>query len=71
MVEAVAATSPHVRAAGPCDVDAVRALWSSARSDHAVTPDREEAVRRLIAHAPGSLLVAEQDGEIIGALIAA
>src|SRR4029079_19172611 len=68
---AVAATSPLVRAAEPADVDAVRALWSSARSEHAVTPDREEAVRRLIDHAPGSLLVAEQDGECVGALIAA
>ena len=52
-------------------MDAVRALWSSSRSEHAVTPDREEAVRRLIDHAPGSLLVAEQDGEVVGALIAA
>jgi ribosomal protein S18 acetylase RimI-like enzyme len=67
----VVAHALHVRAAEPRDVDAVRALWSSARSEHAVTPDREEAVRRLIAHAPGSLLVAEQEGEVVGALIAA
>ena len=65
------AHAPHVRAATPADVEAVRALWSEARSEHAVTPDTEDAVRRLLAHAPGSLLVAEEGGEVVGVLIAA
>ena len=60
-----------MRPATPDDVDAVRALWSDARSEHAVTPDTEDAVRRLLAHAPGSLLVAEDGGVLVGVLIAA
>jgi ribosomal protein S18 acetylase RimI-like enzyme len=67
----VAHAAPQVRAATPGDVDAVRALWSQARSEHAVTPDTAEAVLRLLAHAPGALLVAEDRGEVVGVLIAA
>jgi ribosomal protein S18 acetylase RimI-like enzyme len=62
---------PTIRAAQPADVPEVLALWSLARSRHAVTPDREADVRRLISQTPGSLLVAELDGRVIGALIAA
>jgi ribosomal protein S18 acetylase RimI-like enzyme len=46
-------------------------LWSEARSEHASTADRVEDVERLIADSPAALLVAERDGEIVGALIAA
>jgi ribosomal protein S18 acetylase RimI-like enzyme len=46
-------------------------LWSETRSDHASTPDRLDDVERLVAESPASLLVAELDGEIVGALIAA
>jgi ribosomal protein S18 acetylase RimI-like enzyme len=53
------------------DVSAVLNLWEEARSEHASTPDRAEEVERLIDDSPAALLVAEQDGEIIGALIAA
>lgn len=47
------------------------ALWAQARSGHASTPDRLDDVQRLLATMPGSLLVAEADGVIVGALIAA
>ena len=47
------------------------ALWGEARSEHASTADRLEHVERLIAQMPGSLLVAERDGAIAGARIAA
>jgi ribosomal protein S18 acetylase RimI-like enzyme len=40
-------------------------------STHASTPDRREDVERLIDDSPAALLVAERDGEIVGALIAA
>ena len=53
------------------DLPAVLALWGSARSEHASTPDSTDALERLITDSPGALLVAERDGEIVGALIAA
>jgi ribosomal protein S18 acetylase RimI-like enzyme len=45
-------------------------LWTEARSGHASTTDRLADVERLIADSPAALLVAERDGEIVGALIA-
>lgn len=50
---------------------AVLELWSQARSEHASTPDRIDDVERLVAESPAALLVAERNGEIVGALIAA
>ena len=46
-------------------------LWQGARSEHASTADHLEEVERLTTDSPAALLVAEQDGEILGALIAA
>jgi ribosomal protein S18 acetylase RimI-like enzyme len=53
------------------DVAAVLDLWQQARSGHASTADRLEDVERLVGESPAALLVAERDGEIVGALIAA
>ena len=50
---------------------AVLALWAESRSGHASTDDRVEDVERLVADSPAALLVAEREGEIVGALIAA
>jgi ribosomal protein S18 acetylase RimI-like enzyme len=61
----------NVRRCERCDVPEVLALWELARSDHASTPDRVDDVERLVADSPAALLVAERDGEIVGALIAA
>ena len=47
------------------------ALWREARSEHASTPDRVEGVEHLVTDSPAALLVAEREGEIVGALIAA
>jgi len=58
------------RAGTATDVQQVLDLWDAARSDHAETPDTQEAVHRLLDTDPGSLLVAE-DGELVGALVAA
>jgi ribosomal protein S18 acetylase RimI-like enzyme len=60
-----------LRAARPQDISAVLALWEQARSEQARTPDRRVNVERLIAECAGSLLLAEVDGEVVGALIAA
>lgn len=53
------------------EMSAVLDLWQQARSEHASTSDRIPDVQRLISQAPGSLLVADADGVIVGALIAA
>ena len=58
-----------VRLARRDDLGAVMVLWGGARSAHAVTEDTPERVAGLIASE--SLLVAEDGGEIVGALIAA
>ena len=60
-----------VRAARAQETSAILELWQQARSEHATTPDRFEDVQGLLAEMPGSLLVAEADGAILGALIAA
>jgi len=68
-----AAPPSLVRAAGPADIPAVLALWAAARSPNASTPDTPQGLERLLAAAPGSLLVAEDapGGAIVGALVAA
>jgi ribosomal protein S18 acetylase RimI-like enzyme len=58
-----------IRPAAAGDVDAVLALWDGARSAHAVTADTPERVAGLVA--AEALLVAEADGAIVGAVIAA
>ena len=63
--------SAVVRPATPADVDAVLDLWGVARTAAAVTEDTPEAVSGLIEHDPGALLVAEVDGLVVGALVAA
>jgi len=60
-----------VRAAQPAEAPSILDLWQGARSEHATTPDRIEDVRRLLAETPGSLLVAELGGVLVGALVAA
>ena len=60
----------QIRAATDADVEQVLAVWAAARSSAARTPDDPEAVERLIERDPGALLVAEQDGAIVGVLIA-
>jgi len=46
-------------------------LWEQERSGHASISDRLEDVERLASDSPAALLVAEREGEIVGALIAA
>jgi ribosomal protein S18 acetylase RimI-like enzyme len=60
-----------VRACRPQEASAVLELWQQARSAHAATADRLEDVQRLLSETSGSLLVADADGAILGALIAA
>jgi ribosomal protein S18 acetylase RimI-like enzyme len=46
-------------------------LWEQTRSGHATMPDHLDDVQRLLSHDAGSLLVADADSAIVGALIAA
>jgi ribosomal protein S18 acetylase RimI-like enzyme len=60
-----------IREATAGDIPGVLALWTLARSEHAVTPDRAAEVARLIDEHSGSVLVAEMKGGLVGVLIAA
>jgi ribosomal protein S18 acetylase RimI-like enzyme len=59
-----------IREATQPDIPAVLALWGVSRSGHAATEDTPEALERLVADRPGALLVAEEGGTVVGALIA-
>jgi ribosomal protein S18 acetylase RimI-like enzyme len=72
MVGALADRDFIVRLARPQEASAVLELWQQTRSAHATIADLLEDVQRLIEdNTPGSLLVADADGAILGALIAA
>lgn len=60
-----------VRVCRPGEGSVVLELWQEARSEHASTVDRLEDVQQLLSTVAGSLLVADADGVIVGALIAA
>ena len=56
-----------IRPGALADVDAVLSLWGTERSAHAITEDTPEALRRALP----ALLVAVEDGEVVGAVLAA
>lgn len=64
-------SAPNVRSARPNDASAVLGLWAAARSPHATAPDDKGAIERLLGRDRDSLLVAERDGRVVGALVAA
>jgi ribosomal protein S18 acetylase RimI-like enzyme len=59
-----------IRTGNESDVAAVLALWRAAEGPPSPTPG-QESLRQLLSHDPGSLLIAESDGEPIGSLVAA
>ena len=58
----------EIRPCRPDEAGAVLRLWDGARSEHAVTEDTPERVAALIE--TGALLVAVEDGAVVGAVIA-
>ena len=60
----------EIRAATAADIDAVLAVWAEARSAAAQTQDDPKVVQQLLDRDPGALLVAEDDGAVVGVLIA-
>ena len=59
-----------IRPATAADVDAVLALWEAARSPASTTPDDAEVVNTLMEHDENALIVSDEDGLIVGAVIA-
>jgi ribosomal protein S18 acetylase RimI-like enzyme len=60
----------RIRAAAHDDVPAILRLWRDGTPVVSHTDD-EASVRALLAHDPGALLLAEDDGRVVGSLIAA
>jgi ribosomal protein S18 acetylase RimI-like enzyme len=60
----------RIRPAVAADVPVVLELWRQAGSVPTRT-DNEQAIERLLAHDASSLLIAEEDGAVVGTLIAA
>ncbi|MFF1282612.1 GNAT family N-acetyltransferase [Streptomyces sp. NPDC058299] len=60
---------PRIRAAAPDDLDSVLAFWRTAAEGTSISDDRA-GVERLLGRDAGALLVAEQDGELVGTVIA-
>jgi ribosomal protein S18 acetylase RimI-like enzyme len=59
-----------IRTATAADVDGILALWEVGRTAHATTEDRRIDVERVLDQEPGALIVAEEDGVIVGTVIA-
>lgn len=59
-----------LRHAGMEDIDALLRLWHVADAAPTRT-DNPASMRQLIAHDPNALIVAERDGQLVGAIIAA
>lgn len=62
-------TAPLIRPCRLDECDAVLQLWRRAGSLPTVTDD-VPSIRRLVADGPGTLLVAERDGAIVGSIVA-
>src|SRR3954468_18091784 len=60
----------NIRPATAADVDGILALWEVGRTAHATTEDRRIDVERVLDQEPGALIVAEEDGAIVGTVIA-
>lgn len=62
--------APSIRTGTAGDTGPVLALWRIAEGPPSPTAG-EDPLRQLLRHDPGSLLVAEAEGDLIGTLIAA
>ncbi|MGR6968992.1 GNAT family N-acetyltransferase [Streptomyces cynarae] len=59
----------RIRAAGPEDLDTVLAFWKVAAEGTSISDDRD-GVRRLVDRDPEALILAEDDGRLVGTVIA-
>jgi ribosomal protein S18 acetylase RimI-like enzyme len=59
-----------LRAAVAGDVDALLGLWREAAENDSRPPDTRAAVEALLGRDPDATIVAEDDGELVGSVIA-
>jgi ribosomal protein S18 acetylase RimI-like enzyme len=59
-----------LRAASADDVDDLIALWEEAAENGSRPPDTAEAVTALLGRDPQAVILADQDGALIGSIIA-
>ncbi|MEU3840223.1 GNAT family N-acetyltransferase [Streptomyces sp. NPDC028635] len=59
----------RIRAATPDDVHTVLAFWKAAAEGTSISDDRD-GVERLVTRDPEALILAEQNGELVGTVIA-
>ncbi|WP_225839506.1 GNAT family N-acetyltransferase [Streptomyces sp. NK08204] len=59
----------HMRPAGPADLDTVLVFWKTAAEGTSISDDRE-GVERLVARDPEALILAEENGKLVGTVIA-
>ena len=59
----------RIRAAGPEDLDTVLAFWTVAAEGTSISDDRD-GVQRLVDRDPEALILAEEDGRLVGTVIA-
>ncbi|MEV0978991.1 GNAT family N-acetyltransferase [Streptomyces sp. NPDC049915] len=59
----------RIRAAAPGDLDTVLAFWKTAAEGTSISDDRE-GVERLLARDAEALILAEEDEELVGTVIA-
>ncbi|MFT4083129.1 MAG: GNAT family N-acetyltransferase [Nocardioides sp.] len=62
--------APSLRTARPADVPALIALWEVAAENDSRPTDRPEMVERLLTRDADACLVAEDEGAIVGSVIA-
>ncbi|MFD8214095.1 GNAT family N-acetyltransferase [Streptomyces sp. NPDC059697] len=62
-------TELRIRAAKPEDLDTVLAFWKVAAEGTSISDDRD-GVERLVARDPQALILAEDDGGLVGTVIA-
>jgi ribosomal protein S18 acetylase RimI-like enzyme len=62
-------TDLRIRAARPEDLDAVLAFWKVSAEGTSISDDRD-GVGRLVARDPEALILAEDDGGLVGTVIA-
>ncbi|MEU1402941.1 GNAT family N-acetyltransferase [Streptomyces sp. NPDC005728] len=59
----------RIRSARHTDLDAVLGFWKTAAEGTSISDDRD-GVERLVARDPEALILAEQEGELVGTVIA-
>jgi ribosomal protein S18 acetylase RimI-like enzyme len=62
-------TDLRIRAATPEDLGTVLAFWKVAAEGTSISDD-QDGVELLVAHDPEALILAEDDGELVGTVIA-